>query len=242
MRVVVGQEARALRAKPQDDDPEEEAQREDWGTPLLSDRIEYIVLNPYWNVPHSITVEELLPALQEDSERLAEQRLEVVSGWDEDVRPVDPDSIDWDELAEEDGELRLRQLPGPHNALGRIKFMLPNPMNIYLHDSPEGALFEETQRDFSHGCIRLERPLALAVRLLEGDPDWDEARIRRAIESEERVEIDLPEPVPIHVLYWTAIPSGQDRVAFHRDLYGIDEALRRALGHRRPRNVAAGSP
>jgi murein L,D-transpeptidase YcbB/YkuD len=231
MRVVVGDEARTAR-DPGDADAGGEDEEQDRSTPIFSDEIETIVLNPYWNVPASIASEEIVPALIEDPEALSARNLEVVRGFGDDAEPVDPADVDWndwEDLAQAPDALRLRQLPGPGNALGHIKFMLPNRMNIYLHDTPEESLFAETDRNFSHGCIRVEEPLALAVLLLRDDPSWDEKRIREAIDSGERVEIALPAPVAIQTSYWTALADDSERVAFHQDLYGIDAALLRAL-------------
>lgn len=212
MRVVVGQEG--------------------WGTPILSDAIESIELNPYWNVPSSIAVEELVPKLRDDPELLAEQDYEVVSGWNGDAKPVDVESVDWDDFEDEDPKLRIRQRPGPANQLGRIKFVLPNPLNIYLHDTPAQQGFERSDRDLSHGCIRLERPLDLAFHLLRGHPDWSPDAIRRAVDSGKHTEIRLAEPVPVHLFYWTAVAREDGSVETFDDLYGIDEKLRAALAKR----------
>ncbi|MFH1723700.1 MAG: L,D-transpeptidase family protein [Elusimicrobiota bacterium] len=198
-------------------------------TPMFSDRMTYLVLNPSWNVPRSIAVADKLPEIQRDPRYLKRQRMRVYESRGGETVEVDPDSVGWASLNEEDFPYRLVQEPGPLNALGRIKFMLPNEFSVYLHDTPDRRLFAEGTRTFSSGCIRVERPLELAVRALEDDPAWSRESILAAIEAGEERTVRLPRPIPVHLLYWTAWAEGDGAVHFRRDVYERDEAVALAL-------------
>ena len=142
-------------------------------TPVLSDTMRYLVLNPYWHVPSNIARTELLPKLKRDPSYLARYKLRVFPSSRLDAQEVAPSAVDWSTITAAHFPYRLRQDPGPLNALGRIKFMFLNKYHVYLHDTPARPLFEETQRDFSHGCIRIQHPIELAVYLLRNNPRWD---------------------------------------------------------------------
>jgi murein L,D-transpeptidase YcbB/YkuD len=178
-------------------------------TPAFSDRMTYIELNPSWNVPDSIAEKEILPKLASDPGYLARHDMEMVDG-------------------------RIRQRPGDDNPLGKIKFMFPNEYDIYLHDTPADHLFDQAERDFSHGCIRLEKPIDLAAILLKGDPKWTPESIQAAIDSGEHKTITLPKPIAVHLLYWTAWADENGAVHFRKDIYGHDEALEKALADEPP--------
>ncbi len=202
---------------------------DDSATPVFSDTMEYVVFNPYWNIPESIATDEILPEAREDPDYLAENEYEIVTDWSEDAEVLSPDSRALDLV--EAGEYRIRQQPGPENALGRIKFMFPNDFNIYLHDTPEDHLFEQAQRAYSHGCIRVERPVELADFVLTSD-EWTSDAVRSRIESRDRSMEPLADPIPIYILYWTAFVDQQDRTHFRDDIYGNDATLRDALDER----------
>ena len=195
-------------------------------TPVFSDRIRYIEINPYWNVPPGILSKEELPKLRRNPAGLAARGFELVQG----DRVVDPRSIDWSHYGSGRFPFSLRQRPGANNALGRVKFMFPNPHNVYLHDTPARNLFERDVRAFSHGCIRLARPLDLADQVLRvgGVTGWDRNRIDRTVASAQRTVVNLEEPLPVHITYLTAwvddsVPS------FRPDIYGHDAKLLAAL-------------
>ena len=190
-------------------------------TPIMTDEIDYLEFSPYWNVPETITRAELLPRIARNPSYLHHQRFEVVDGWDDSARIVDPATIDW-EAAAEDFPYRLRQQPGPQNALGLVKFMFPNTRHIYLHDTPSTNRFDEPQRAFSHGCVRVEDPVALAAFLLR-DSAWSPDTIRAAMDGEERRIVPLATPVPVHLTYFTAWVE-DDVMQFREDLYGLDGA------------------
>jgi murein L,D-transpeptidase YcbB/YkuD len=201
---------------------------EESATPVFSDTMEYVVFNPYWNVPESIAETEIVPQAREDRSYLARNEYEVVTSWSDDADVLDPMEVDLDRVA--DGTYRIRQKPGPENALGRIKFMFPNDFNIYLHDTPAEYLFDRADRAYSHGCIRVERPEELAEFVLRGG-EWTSGSIQEEIESSTRSTVSLPEPLPVYILYWTAFVD-DGSVHFREDLYGNDAELRRALEDR----------
>jgi murein L,D-transpeptidase YcbB/YkuD len=173
--------------------------------------MEYLELNPYWNIPQDIVKDEIEPALAKDPDYLERKNMEVVEGTG-----------------------RYRQRPGPDNALGQVKFMFPNQFDIYLHDTPADHLFAKAERDFSHGCIRLEKPIDLADYLLKDDPKWTPQAIREAIDSGENKTITIPRPLPVHILYFTAWVEPDGTVQFRRDVYGADAKLAKALDQEPP--------
>lgn len=223
-----------------------------WKTPFFHDRLESIVLNPRWNVPESIAVEDILPKVLEDPDYLAEHRFEVLpadaTGGDRAERPIDSRSIDWATVPTEPFPYRFRQGPGPSNALGRVKFLFPNSFNVYLHDTPADAAFARSDRALSHGCIRLARPFDLAVYLLRDRPEWSRAHIRDAVRSGERTWIEVPDGPPVYILYWTAVVGDGGELHVYDDPYGVDTALDdalRAVSRREGGHVAdpeAGAP
>jgi murein L,D-transpeptidase YcbB/YkuD len=197
-------------------------------TPAFSGRISHLQFHPYWTVPRIIAVEDLLPKFSDNPDLLVEDGFRVFEGPDDDSE-IDPSSIDWLSLGRNNFPYRLRQDPGPKNALGRVKFMFPNQFAIYMHDTPSRSLFERSVRSFSSGCIRVEKPVELAVRLLEHKNGWDLTRINAAIDSGETVTVGLPKPVPVHLTYLTAWTAEDGEVHFRSDLYGRDRRIAQAL-------------
>ena len=198
-------------------------------TPVFSGTMTYLVLAPYWHVPPTIAAVDQLPAIRENPGVIADQRMTLLDLATN--QAVDPFSVDWERMtgAEFNRLYRLRQDPGPHNALGTVKFMFPNKHNVYLHDTPSPDLFERTARDFSSGCIRIDRPLELASYLLEGRPEWNRAGIDAAVRDGVERTVTLPEPVQVHLLYWTAWVDEQGVSHFREDIYDRDEVVRAAL-------------
>jgi len=198
-------------------------------TPVFSDRMTYLVFNPYWNVPPGIAANDILPAIQKNPSYLTERKIRVFKGWGADMVEMDPSSIDWISLSPDYFPYRFRQDPGPQNALGRIKFMFPNKFSIYLHDTPSRDLFAKTERAFSSGCIRLENPVKLAEYVLNDNPKWNLQAITAALDSGEEHTVSLPEPVPVHILYWTAWAEEDGAIHFRKDIYDRDRPLLEAL-------------
>jgi murein L,D-transpeptidase YcbB/YkuD len=196
-------------------------------TPILDDKIEYIVFSPYWNIPLSIASKELLPKIQKDPNYLRKENIEVVRSSGGGAQVVDPSSIDWEES--NGTEYQLRQRPGASNALGLVKFIFPNRHNVYLHDTPGDNLFDRLTRTLSHGCIRVESPVALANYVLKDQPEWTAERIEKAMHAGRESRVSLKTPLPVHVHYWTAWTDAAGQAQFREDVYGYDEKHRAAL-------------
>lgn len=199
-------------------------------TPVFSEEIRQVVFRPYWDVPHSITVREMLPALARNPDYFARNGLEIVRGpGDDAVRvPITPENV----AALATGSLRLRQRPGPDNSLGLVKFVMPNAFNVYLHATPAHALFGESRRAFSHGCIRVRDPVALAEHVFHEQPQpWSRERIAQAMrEGPDSQRVALPRPVRVFVVYGTAVATEAGDVLFFDDIYGHDRRLEALLG------------
>ncbi|WP_240325634.1 L,D-transpeptidase family protein [Sphingomonas mesophila] len=202
MRVVVGKPAHA--------------------TPMLAARIRYTSLNPYWNVPPDLTAERIAPnVLKEGLSYLKAKGYQVFASWDEDSPLLDPATVDWAAVADGRSEVRIRQLPGPHNGMGLMKFMFPNRAGIYLHDTPQKELLSEASRMFSGGCIRLEDAPRLA--------QWLYGRPLKPAGSAPEQRVDLKDDVAVFITYLTAVPE-QGRVAFLPDVYDRDRQALARLG------------
>ena len=194
MRVVVGKPAQA--------------------TPMMAAHIRYTSLNPYWNVPPDLAAERIAPnVLKEGISYLERQGYQVLSTWGEDARVVDPLTVDWKAVADGREEIRVRQLPGPDNAMGQMKFMFPNSQGVYLHDTPQKELLAEASRMFSGGCVRLEDAPRLAR--------WLYGRDLQPSGATPEQHIGLKDAVPVFITYLTAMPEGEG-IAHFPDVYGRD--------------------
>ncbi|MDX1394751.1 MAG: L,D-transpeptidase family protein [Gemmatimonadota bacterium] len=198
-------------------------------TPVFSDRISYLVVSPYWNVPHSLAVQDQVPAQKRDTGYFARVGMRVFQGWGDEAAEIDPATIDWGRLEASRFPYRLRQDPGPLNFLGAVKIMFPNRFNVYLHDTPLREGYQRARRDFSSGCIRVERALELAEFLLRPVPGWDMARMRRAVDARREETVRLASEVPVHLLYMTAWVARDGTVHFREDIYERDGPLETAL-------------
>jgi murein L,D-transpeptidase YcbB/YkuD len=196
----------------------------DTRTPLFDESMRFVEFSPYWNVPPSIARKELVPRLRRDPAYFHQQGFEFVTGAGQVVTTLSAASLD----AVLRGAWRIRQRPGPQNALGDIKFVFPNNQNIYLHHTPAPRLFARERRDFSHGCIRVEQPVALAGFVLQDSPEWTESRIREAMGTGESHTVPLKKPIPVLIAYSTVVVKG-GRIFFYPDLYGQDRLLDQAL-------------
>jgi L,D-transpeptidase YcbB len=204
-------------------------------TPLFRDTLRYVVVNPYWNVPVSITREEIVPAVRRDPGYLARNQYEVLYNGN----VVRSSGISAEALAS--GRYSVRQRPGAGNALGHVKFMFPNDLNIYLHDTPAGHLFSQESRAFSHGCIRLERPADLAKVLFEEFDSRDASEYDRLRGEDGERWVTLERPVPIYILYFTAWAHEDGTLRFHPDIYERDAALEGERLAKLPAPAATGS-
>lgn len=198
-------------------------------TPIFSDSIKYLEINPFWHVPPKIAVDDILPKIIADPAYLETSGYTVLDGWGANAQPVPASSIDWTSARTGRFPYKLRQNPGPQNALGSIKFMFPNKHDVYLHDSPARELFGRSLRAFSSGCIRVERPVDLAEFVLAGQPEGTRASIEAAIAGKSTKIVRLTTPVPVHLTYFTAWTSEDGTVQFRNDVYERDSALAAAL-------------
>ncbi len=196
-------------------------------TPVFSGRLTHLEFSPYWYVPPTILREDLLPKLRKDPSLLAKRHFEVV-GW-RGGEILDPAGIDWRRVTAEHFPGQIRQQPGPWNPLGRVKFLFPNEYSVYLHDTPEPALFSKEVRSFSSGCIRIAQPLALAALLLGDNPTPLERDYLAGHLPETPQRIAVPKPLPVHILYWTAWVDADGILNFRDDLYWRDLDLEMAL-------------
>ena len=200
-------------------------------TPVFVEEMEYLIFRPYWNVPPSILRGEILPALHREPGYLQQHDMEIVSGAGDDARAV---PLTEESLAQlQQGRLRVRQRPGPRNSLGLVKFIFPNDVNVYLHDTPAPELFSRSRRDFSHGCVRVQDPVALAEWALEGQEQWDRERILAAMNASRPRQVNLKRPIQVILFYITAVVMPEDgSIHFAEDIYGHDTKLDGALERR----------
>jgi L,D-transpeptidase YcbB len=190
-------------------------------TPLFSSAMKYVVFSPYWNIPESIMTKETLPKIMKDPNYAMRENLEVVRVSGKRVEVIDPEDIDWKNVGESD--IQLRQKPGDGNSLGLVKFIFPNPYNVYLHDTPADNLFAKLTRDFSHGCVRVEKPQELAEYVLRDQPEWTSDRIQKAMHAGAEKHVVLKEPIPVHIVYFTAWVDDGGMLHLEKDVYGYDQ-------------------
>lgn len=185
-------------------------------TPMITAYVRFASLNPYWFVPPDLAAERIAPkVLKQGLKYLDELGYQIMSDWKPDAQIIDPKTIDWKAVAEGKTEVFMRQLPGPHNSMGRMKFMFPNEAGVYLHDNPERELFREAARLYSGGCVRLEDAPRLGRWLFGRDLDWESAGTEQVV--------PLQTPVPVYITYLTAMPSEDgSSIAFTDDVYGRD--------------------
>lgn len=198
-------------------------------TPGFTAVMTHLVFNPYWHVPARLALEDIIPLIQKDSAYLNRQKIKVFQGPNGSGREVDPEEIDWSKVSKSRFIYRFRQEPGPENPLGRVKFIFPNRFDIYLHDTPARRLFDRPVRDFSSGCIRIEKPIELAEYLLRDDPEWTPEKILDAVEQPKEKIVRLRGQIPVHLVYWTAWVEEDGSVQFRPDLYGRDRVLAKAF-------------
>lgn len=213
----------------------------EWNTPIFSEQMTHIELNPYWNIPTSIFKDDIAPSIKADPDYMKRKNIQAVG-----LKYSEPEGADEETvaLAREEyvskvlsGNYRLRQNPGPANPLGRIKFLFPNRHSVYLHDTPNRGYFKRAQRNFSHGCIRVERPYELAEFVMAPDAQWNHDAIEKAINSGRTRTLHLQTPLPVYILYFTAWADDDGTVNFHKDIYGLDQVLQNALLQSKGRSV-----
>lgn len=197
-------------------------------TPVYSGMISYLVFSPYWHVPRTIATKDKLPQLRKNPAALARQNIRVFdprAGG----REINPGRINWRAINPDNFPYQLRQDPGPRNALGGIKFMFPNPYDVYLHDTPSTHLFNRVARAFSSGCVRVSKPVELAEYLLKDNPRWNRKAIVSASRGKREHTVPLADKMPVHLLYWTAWVDEDNTVNFRDDIYDYDKSIAKAL-------------
>jgi murein L,D-transpeptidase YcbB/YkuD len=204
-------------------------------TPVFTADMSYLIFRPYWEVPYSIALKEIVPAARRDPSYIDKHQMELVRGAGDSALSV-PNTAENVELVAK-GALRVRQKPGPNNSLGLVKFMLPNPYNVYLHSTPAQALFAESRRDFSHGCVRVSDPVGLAQYVLRDSPEWTREKIQAAMNGTSTLTVTLKNRIRVFFVYGTALVTESGNALFFDDIYGHDQRLEAALNSRRPRSV-----
>lgn len=199
----------------------------DQATPSFAATMDSLIINPYWNVPVRIARDKLLPMQQRNPRFFVSRDIRLYPNGVANAEPVDPASVNWKQLSAESFPYRVRQEPGPKNSMGRLAFVLPNPFDVFLHDTPDRSLFTRDTRTFSEGCVRIERFMPLALYALRGSDGWDETRISEEIESLRHQKVGLPQPIPVYVLYLTSWVDDAGAVHFADDPYGREQELAR---------------
>ena len=192
-------------------------------TPIFHSEMTMVTFRPFWNVPEAIAAKEVVPAIRRNPAYLQKNDLEIVSAFAPSAQPLAADDSTLDRVAS--GALKIRQRPGPENALGLFKFSFPNTNNVYLHSTPSKSLFSRDRRDFSHGCIRVQDPQRLAEWVLEDNGDWPAARIAEFANGDVTKTITLKKPIPVYILYSTVMVDQEGRISFFDDIYGHDRTL-----------------
>ncbi len=193
-------------------------------TPIFSDIVEYIVLNPYWNVPTSIIQKEFVPKLIKNSNAMKKQDIEIRDGWGKNAELIDPSTIDWHNYGEGTHmPFRFAQVPGNKNALGKVKFLFPNKFAVYMHDTPSKSLFGKNKRAFSHGCIRLQKPRELLKTFSTFNSNIDFGKSQEILKGKKKTRMNLKERVPVDVIYLTAWVDYDGVLQFRNDIYNYDK-------------------
>jgi len=189
-------------------------------TTIFRGNVSRIVLNPYWNIPNSIIMGEIIPNIKKNPNYLENNNMEVLSG----DKVVNASNIDWDKYKKTVPYI-VRQKPGKGNALGRMKFLFPNNFNIYLHDTPSKGLFNESERAFSHGCIRVENPNKLLLHFLRNDKTWNQEKIDAVLETDKEYGIIIKPTIPVYIVYFTSWVDINGQLNFRDDIYNLDNQL-----------------
>ncbi|MBT4527661.1 MAG: L,D-transpeptidase family protein [Deltaproteobacteria bacterium] len=188
-------------------------------TPLFSEKILYIVLNPYWYIPETIILKDFLPKIKKDLTFLKKNHIELYSNWKGEIYTITPEVIEWDTLDSHNLNFQFRQTPGPHNSMGRIKFIFPNDHAVFLHSTPDTFIFKMQSRAYSSGCIRIEDPVWLASYLTKNLTNWSREKILSVIDKGTPTKIELKSQVPIHIKYFTVWIDLNGLVHFRKDIY-----------------------
>ncbi len=193
-------------------------------TSIFKGNISQIILNPYWNVPSSIVKEEIMPKIKNNFNYLKTNDMEVISG----NQVIDPSTIHWNKYTK-NIPYEIRQKPGKNNALGKMKFLFPNNFNIYLHDTPSKSLFNESKRDFSHGCIRIENPKKLVLYFLRKNPNWSPQKVDSILKTDKEYGIPIKPTISVYIVYFTSWVDNSGQLNFRNDIYNLDNQLEKEI-------------
>lgn len=188
-------------------------------TPVFNKEMTYLVFNPPWKIPINKTVKDIIPIIKQDPGYLERENIIVFESWEDNARKLDPAHIDWDQFTVDNFDLKLQQKPGPDNELGKVKFMFPNKHLVYIHDTPHKYLFDYKYRAFSSGCIRVQKPIELALYCLQDKPGWNLEKIEEVLNKGETLKVELEEAIPVYIVYWTAWVDDKDLIHFRHDIY-----------------------
>jgi len=228
MKVIVGKSiARISNRHKIHTKTERSKERKSLQTPIFSAELRYLIFSPYWNIPNSIIKKDIFPKLKKQANYLEKHNMEIIPNFSPHAKvlPNTPENI----IQLANNKLHLRQRPGVDNALGNVKFIFPNSHAVYLHDTPAVSLFQRTKRDFSHGCIRVEKPATLAKFILQGENiDWSYKKLKEVMHAKTPKKIRIKQRIPVTLFYTTALASNSD-VSFYPDIYGHDIELKNAL-------------
>lgn len=193
-------------------------------TPIFSNTVKTIVLNPYWNIPTSIIQKEMIPKLLKNPNAMAKKGIEISKGWGKNATKISGGSVNWAQYRYSKGvPYRFAQVPGPRNALGKVKFLFPNKYSVYMHDTPAKSLFSRSKRAFSHGCVRLQKPRELLKTFSTFNPNVDFEKSQKILKGKDKTYISLKETVPVDIIYLTAWVDYDGRLQFRNDIYGYDK-------------------
>ncbi len=193
-------------------------------TPIFSNTVKTIVLNPYWNLPKSIIQKEMIPKLIRNSNAMKRKNIEIRDGWGANAKIVNPASVDWRKyMHSKHMPFRFAQLPGAKNALGKVKFLFPNKFAVYMHDTPSKSLFSRNKRAFSHGCIRLQKPRKLLETFASFNSNIDFKKSQTILKGKKKKHIALKQSVPVDVIYLTAWVDYDGKLQFRNDIYKYDK-------------------
>jgi len=193
-------------------------------TPIFSNTVKTIVLNPYWNIPTSIIQKEMIPKLLRNPNAMAKKGIEISTGWGKNASKISGSSVDWAQYRYSKGvPFRFAQVPGPRNALGKVKFLFPNKYSVYMHDTPTKSLFKRTKRAFSHGCVRLQKPRELLKTFAGFNTNVDFDKSQQILKGKKKTYISLKETVPVDIIYLTAWVDYDGKLQFRNDIYGYDK-------------------
>jgi len=197
--------------------------RKNHPTPVFSQSVKTVVLNPYWNVPKSIIQKEMIPKLLRNSNAMKKRNIEIRDGWGPDAKKISAKSVDWSQYRySKTVPYRFAQLPGYKNALGKVKFLFPNKFSVYMHDTPTKNLFKRRSRAYSHGCIRLEKPRELLKTFAELNPNLDYGKAQKILKGKKQAYYNI-EHIPVDVAYLTAWVDDNGLLQLRRDVYGYDK-------------------